>query len=607
MLRILMSLSFVTLLALTVACSVNGSTTQNAEPPVLGCTKDTDCKFDRICYNNSCRDPVINIPPIDSPGEVFEPGGEFEGTGGGDGCDLAAASDPKGVIVDLPLAGDVTITSWPNTPNTETFKSTHAAGTSGECAWDLVAASDKNVYSPIDGKIAAIRSEIPDTCKYSYRCCDKVPCKCLAAPMQKTCDFSDVQACACDSLAALVATSKCPYCASGYGNYVLIERAANDYLLVAHLAANSIPSSLKVGDSVCKGSIIGKMGTTGNSTGAHVHFARTKQTSGSFLSEPLALRYSKNAMDTFDVPRGRQVIKSSLQPTSQCSPQMNWTCDGVAPNVNWQRKASLDEAATPTSVSVVLGNRIHLFGGTNAFRHRVFDTSSNSWSDLAAVPTTIWASGAATVGNGIYGFGDSNMNNKVVRWNGNSWATLGTIPSVRNWHSIGVLGDKVYIIGGLYAYMDKLSVYDSTADTWVDRASLPTPVGASTATAYNGKLYVFGGEPNPRLARSYDPASNAWTDLAPMPGPRYRARSIMFGSQIWVMGGGDLTDGGGGTPQNSTVRYDISAGKWCSGPAMPEPLMWFVSEVVNNKIYLVGGRTSSGGSGTTSVWEGSVM
>ena len=59
-------------------------------------------------------------------------------------------------------------------------------------------------------------------------------------------------------------------CGGGYGNYVIIQHSDGNYTLYAHLYQNSI--TVKAGDSVEQGQVIGKMGSSGNSTGNHLHF-----------------------------------------------------------------------------------------------------------------------------------------------------------------------------------------------------------------------------------------------------------------------------------------------------------------------------------------------
>ena len=54
----------------------------------------------------------------------------------------------------------------------------------------------------------------------------------------------------------------------GYGQYIVIRHSNGAQTLYAHLSSNSVAA----GDSVVQGEVIGAMGTTGRSTGPHLHF-----------------------------------------------------------------------------------------------------------------------------------------------------------------------------------------------------------------------------------------------------------------------------------------------------------------------------------------------
>jgi len=71
------------------------------------------------------------------------------------------------------------------------------------------------------------------------------------------------------------------------GNYIIVKHDNGFYSYYLHL--NQI--LVKSGDNVALGQVIGKMGTTGNSTGVHLHFglAKTPNWQG-FVDPAYALR-----------------------------------------------------------------------------------------------------------------------------------------------------------------------------------------------------------------------------------------------------------------------------------------------------------------------------
>ena len=59
-------------------------------------------------------------------------------------------------------------------------------------------------------------------------------------------------------------------CGGGYGNYVAIKSDDGNYQYYGHMHENTL--KVKVGDKVVQGQILGKVGSSGRSTGTHLHF-----------------------------------------------------------------------------------------------------------------------------------------------------------------------------------------------------------------------------------------------------------------------------------------------------------------------------------------------
>jgi hypothetical protein len=62
----------------------------------------------------------------------------------------------------------------------------------------------------------------------------------------------------------------CRGCEFGYGNYVKVDHGGGFMAVYAHLRYPSV--TVNVGDDVRQGHVLGFMGTTGHSTGIHLHF-----------------------------------------------------------------------------------------------------------------------------------------------------------------------------------------------------------------------------------------------------------------------------------------------------------------------------------------------
>src|SRR5262249_28174345 len=137
----------------------------------------------------------------------------------------------------------------------------------------------------------------------------------------------------------------------------------------------------------------------------------------------------------------------------------------------------------------------------------------------------------------------------------------------------GVINGHIYIVGGRNNSSDDLNTeydYDITANTWTQRANVPTGINAPGSAVVCDKLWIFGGgDPflgsgtsyesgetralvpdTTNILQIYDPVTNTWTT-----GPSLiQARSLVAGTHV-----GNVTVAiGGYTGATTTNSIEIN-------------------------------------------------
>jgi len=126
--------------------------------------------------------------------------------------------------------------------------------------------------------------------------------------------------------------------------------------------------------------------------------------------------------------------------------------------------------------------------------------------------------------------------------------------------------------------------------------------------AYNGKLYIFGGclraisgEGGTTNVWEFDPAADSYRALAPLPVKRCSAIAETVNGRIYVIGGLEPLENGMGTRVTGRNKmYDPATNTWTERSPMPTSRDHAFSGVVNNKIYVIGGRIGAGNVPATS-------
>lgn len=143
-------------------------------------------------------------------------------------------------------------------------------------------------------------------------------------------------------------------CSSTYGNdgnYVVVDHGDGSTALYLHLMTDSVP--LQVGDRVEAGDMIGRVGLTGYTCGAHLHFQ---------IQDDCGSWYCQSKAATFDVvgtPEGGQVMTSlqcpscdvSLDGSEQTVHEHDLSCAGRFPDDWKSHGAGWGEHALSMTVS----------------------------------------------------------------------------------------------------------------------------------------------------------------------------------------------------------------------------------------------------------------
>jgi N-acetylneuraminic acid mutarotase len=152
---------------------------------------------------------------------------------------------------------------------------------------------------------------------------------------------------------------------------------------------------------------------------------------------------------------------------------------------------------------------------------------------------------------------------------------------------------KIYAIGGLLlhafnTYSGVNEEYDPATDTWVNRASMPTPRANFGIAVYQNKIYCIGGSTSKGVATGvnevYDPSTDTWKTKNQMPTPRQGLDANVVNGKIYLIGG----DSGANASSVNEV-YDSQTDTWTNKSSLPNAVSGYASAVVNDKIYVIGG------------------
>jgi len=174
----------------------------------------------------------------------------------------------------------------------------------------------------------------------------------------------------------------------------------------------------------------------------------------------------------------------------------------------WTTKANLPTKRSGFAWGVV-NNKIYIIGGGSiGTLNEEYDPASDTWTTKSPMPTARYGLAIGVVNNKIYAIGGADSNDNVLNTNeeynpiSDTWTTKSPMPTARGSIGIGVVNNpsdgtsKIYAIGGSINVGDAVTtieVYDPASDIWTTKAPMPAKRALSAIGVVNNKIYIIGG------------------------------------------------------------------------------------------------------------------
>ncbi|WP_299780712.1 kelch repeat-containing protein [uncultured Formosa sp.] len=184
---------------------------------------------------------------------------------------------------------------------------------------------------------------------------------------------------------------------------------------------------------------------------------------------------------------------------------------------------------------------------------------------------------------------------------GYTWKTLETKgdPVARHEAAFIEVNGMFYLLGG--RRIQEVSIFNPKTATWTSGAKPPIEIHHFQGVAYKNNIYAVGAhtgkyphETPLENAYIYNPKKNNWTKGFNMPKDRIRASTTanVYKDKLYIACG--IIDGHWDGHVNWFDVYDFKTGTWEKLPDAPRARDHATSVISNDKLYLLGGRRSSG-------------
>lgn len=269
---------------------------------------------------------------------------------------------------------------------------------------------------------------------------------------------------------------------------------------------------------------------------------------------------------------------------------------------------------------VAVNGKIYAIGGYNGSYlavNEMYDPQTNTWTIMAPMPLPRSSFGICVHHDKIYVFGGIFRDNygtrssytnitEVYDPSTDSWSTGASEPTAGRAHfCANVVGDEIYLVSGSsYTLIppsfsqssDSNLVYNPTTDSWSTRTSIPISISSYPSVVVDNKIYFIGSDPVFVIPpQTFDPKTDTWNSGTGITTAIYNpaggaTRGKMAPVRIYVFGG---MYNGSANAGDITYVYDPKNDTWTTGAPMPTPRDGAQVAVVNDELYVIGGKNQT--------------
>jgi glucose/arabinose dehydrogenase len=267
----------------------------------------------------------------------------------------------------------------------------------------------------------------------------------------------------------------------------------------------------------------------------------------------------------------------------------------------WREESQIP-TATGRATAAECGGLVYVLS-EDSTRLQAFDTALGDWfSNLPPPPAPVENPSLVSIGQNLVlvgsAGGDASWVVQIYSPFSRTWSRGSNGPMKTKGPAVVALGSKVYVCGGLVEGSPGTAAasYDVEKNQWTALPQLPIGCSEAAATAADGMLRIFGGEPlpGPLTVQVFDIKAGAWTVEVTAPGQdlpnRLGAAAVTFAGECYLLGGRLPA----GEAVSRVDAYLPSTRTWRADSPLPEAAWGVAAASGELEIFTAGGRNQTG-------------